>query len=54
MKMYCDIGSALLVAKTKTLATQIAPGEEDEFSDDDRPADPYLILIEETLRERCP
>jgi len=49
MGMYCDIGSALLIAKSKTLATQIALGEEDDFSDDDREEDPYNILIKETL-----
>ena len=49
IELYCHIGEALLDAKSKTLATQIIRKEEEDFSDDDRPEDPYNILIEETL-----
>ena len=48
LEFYHDIGEALLEAKTKTLSTQFAK-DEDAFSDDDRPEDPYNILLEESL-----
>ncbi len=48
LELYHDIGEALLEAKTKTLSKQFAKYE-DVFSDDDRPEDPYNILLEESL-----
>ena len=52
MEAYQDIGEALLEAKSKTLSTQFAKDEE-AFSDDDRPEDPYNILIEKNLGSQC-
>jgi hypothetical protein len=51
MEIYCSIGEALIKAKVLTLSTQFGD-KDDDFSDDDRPEDPYNVLIQQALGDQ--